>query len=119
MMPSPLALPDRSPPHDLEAEKGVLGSIFLLPDLFDDVLGTGLRVEDFYAPSHGILFAAMGRQRETGEPIDTTLIVERLKACGDFELVGMKAMIEIIQSVPTGHNAVHYAAVVRRHAQSR
>src|SRR5687768_9084101 len=78
---------DRQPPRNLEAERGVLGSILLLPDVCDDV-ALVLRVDDFYDDANRKLYQCMLDMHSSGHRIDTTLLVERLRSCGDLELIG-------------------------------
>ncbi len=104
---------DRRPPCNLEAERGVLGSILLLPIVCDDV-ALILRPEDFYDDSNRTLYAHLREMHDDGRRIDTTLLVERLKNKGDFERVGGAAYVaEVLQSVPTAANAAHYAEIVK------
>ncbi|MGD9722191.1 MAG: replicative DNA helicase [Pirellulales bacterium] len=104
---------DRQPPANLEAERGVLGSILLLPMVCDEV-ALILRPEDFYDTAHRTIYGHMRAMNDEGRRIDTTLLVERLKSCGQFEVVGGAAYLaEILQSVPTAANAVYYAQIVK------
>jgi replicative DNA helicase len=115
----PSEILDRLPPHNLEAERGVLGSILLDPSLCDDVVLV-LRPEDFYADPHRRLFGHMVAMHDEGRRIDATLIVERLKQKGDFEAVGGAAYLaEIIHSVPVAAHALYYANIVRDKAMLR
>ena len=110
---------DRQPPCNLEAERGVLGSILLLPAVCDDV-ALILHAEDFYDPANRALYAHMRAMNDEGRRIDTTLLVERLKNCGDYESVGGAAYLaEILQSVPTAANANYYAEIVKDKATLR
>ena len=110
---------DGTPPHSLEAEKGVLGSILLRPAVSDDIALT-LRPDDFYSPNHRKLYEAMFALHNAGKTVDTTLIVNRLKTSGDFDAMGgMQFLADIAQSVPTHHNAVHYATIVAEKASLR
>jgi hypothetical protein len=79
-------LGDRRPPFDMDAEIGVLGSIFLKPDTCDD-LALLLRPDDFYDDAHRKLFEHMLEMHEQGKKIDITLLVDRLRAAGDYELI--------------------------------
>jgi replicative DNA helicase len=104
---------DRRPPCNLEAERGVLGSILLLPIVCDDV-ALILRAEDFYDDANQAIYAHLREMYDEGRRIDTTLLVERLRSKGDFERVGGAAYLaEILQSVPTAANATHYAEIVK------
>jgi replicative DNA helicase len=104
---------DRRPPCNLEAERGVLGSILLLPIVCDDV-ALILRAEDFYDDANQAIYSHLREMHDEGRRIDTTLLVERLRSKGDFERVGGAAYLaEILQSVPTAANATHYAEIVK------
>ncbi|MEX2140841.1 MAG: replicative DNA helicase [Pirellulales bacterium] len=104
---------DRQPPRNLEAERGVLGSILLLPDCCDDV-ALILRTDDFYDEAHRKLYQCMLDMHTGGQRIDTTLLVERLRTCGDLEIVGgLTYLAEIARAVPNAAHAVYYANIVR------
>ena len=110
---------DRQPPSNLQAERGVLGSILLLPVVCDDV-ALVLRPEDFYDESHRTIYTQMRAMNDEGKRIDTTLLIERLKNIGAYDSVGGAAVLaEILQSVPTAANALHYAEIVRNKATLR
>lgn len=104
---------DRLPPQNLEAERGVLGSLLLDSDMCDEV-ALIIRPEDFYADANEKLFRHIMAMHEEGKRIDTLLLIERLKREGDFEAVGAGAYLaEVAQSVPYAANAGHYARIVR------
>ncbi len=110
---------DRLPPQNLDAEKGVLGSLLLVPEMCDEV-ALIIRAEDFYADANIKLFGHIMALYEEGKRIDTTLLVERLKQEADFEAVGGAAYLaEVAQSVPYAANAVYYARIVRDKATLR
>ncbi len=112
-MKSNAELLDRQPPCNLEAERGVLGSILLLPVVCDDV-ALILRPEDFYSDANRTLYAELRAMHDEGRQIDTTLLVERLKSAGKFESVGGAVYLsEVLQSVPTAANASYYAEIVK------
>lgn len=104
---------DRMPPHDLDAEKGVLGSILLDPELADDV-ALIVRPEDFYSEANEKLFRHLLDMHDGGGRIDTTLLLDRLRSAGDLERTGGAAYLaEIVHAVPYAANAVYYAEIVR------
>jgi len=110
---------DRLPPQNLDAEKGVLGSLLLDPDMCDDV-ALVLRPEDFHADANRKLYGHLLAMHEDGKRIDATLLIERLRSEGDFEAIGGAAYLaEVAQSVPYAANAVHYAEIVRDKATLR
>src|SRR5262245_25012039 len=104
---------DRRPPCNLEAERGVLGSILLLPIVCDDV-ALILHPDDFYDDAHKTLYTHLRSMHDEGRRIDTTLLVERLRGQGDFERIGGAPFLaEVLQSVPTAANATYYAQIVK------
>ncbi len=104
---------DRQPPRNLEAEKGVLGSILLLPDVCDDV-ALVLRADDFYDDANRKLYEHLSAMHEAGQRIDVTLLVDRLRRKGDLELIGgMAYLAEVAGSVPNAAHAVYYSHIVR------
>jgi len=110
---------DRLPPHNLDAEKGVLGSILLDPNLADDV-ALLLRPEDFYAEANQRLYANILAMHDEGGRIDATLLLERLRSSGDLEAVGGAAYLaEVAHAVPYAAHAVYYAEIVRAKATVR
>jgi replicative DNA helicase len=110
---------DRLPPQNLDAEKGVLGSLFLDPSLCDDVAMI-LRPEDFYADANRKLYAHMLAMHDEGGRIDTTLVVEHLVQAGDLEAIGGPAYLaEVVQSVAVPAHAEYYARIVREKAVLR
>jgi replicative DNA helicase len=110
---------DRLPPHNLEAERGVLGSLLLDPDLCDDV-ALLLRAEDFYADANQKIYAHLLAMHDAGNRIDATLLLERLRTAGDLEAIGGTAYLaEVVHSVPYAANAPYYAGIVRDKATLR
>lgn len=107
------------PPQNLEAERGVIGSVWLNPSLCDDV-ALVLRPEDFYADANARLYKRTLELHNEGIRVDTTLLHERLKTAGDLEYIGGVAyMLEVADSVPHAGNASQYAKIVRDKATLR
>jgi replicative DNA helicase len=110
---------DRQPPVDLSAEKGVLGSILLLPEICDE-LALAVGREDFYDEANGLLFGELMAMHDAGKRIDLTLLTNRLKKTEDYERIGGAGYLaELTQSVPHAANALHYAEIVRATATLR
>ena len=65
---------DRLPPQNLDAEKGVLGSLLLDPNLCDDV-ALLVRPDDFYADANQKLYAHLLAMHDQGWRIDATLLL--------------------------------------------
>ncbi len=110
---------DRLPPQNLEAERGVLGSLLLDPQMCDEV-ALELRADDFYADANQKLYRHLLALHDEGKRIDTTLLVERLRQAGELEAVGGTAYVaEVLHSVPYAANVMHYAEIVRQKSTLR
>jgi replicative DNA helicase len=117
--PAVLSIDSRDRPANVDAERGVLGSILLKPDVCDDV-ALILRPEDFADEAHQTLYRHLVDLHDSGKRVDVTIVVERLRTQGDLERVGGAAAIaEIVQSVPHAAHAAHYAQIVRDKAMLR
>jgi replicative DNA helicase len=110
---------DRLPPQNLEAERSLLGSLLLDPQLCDDV-ALVVKADDFYSDANRILYGHIIAMHEDGKRVDSVLLTDRLRQEGSFEAVGGAAYIaEVLQSVPYASNAVYYARIVRDKATLR
>lgn len=110
---------DRQPPHDTNAEIGVLGSLFLLPSGFAEVAMI-VKAEDFWDDAHAKLFRRMAAVHESGKPLDPTIIVAALKTAGEFEVIGGMAYVsKIINAVPNAAHLNYYACIVADKAAKR
>ncbi len=115
----PVDILERSPPLDLTAEMGVLGSVLLNPDVCNDLVLV-IRDEDFYDDAHRMLFTHIHAMHDAGQKIDVTLLVSRLKDAGEFELIGGAAYLgKLANSVPNAAHAVYYAQIVRKKSTMR
>lgn len=109
----------KAPPHDLDAEMGVVGSLLINPNAIYDI-GDTVAEEDFHDPAIGKMFAHLKAMHEAGEKIDVTLFVNRLKSKGDFETIGGAAFIaKVGRSVANAAHALHYANIVATNATKR
>jgi replicative DNA helicase len=110
---------DRQPPQSLEAERAVIGSLLLLPEVCDEV-ALIVRPEDFYDTAHRAIFSHMLVLHEDGRQIDPTLLSQRLKDAGQYEFVGGAAyLLELTQEVTTAAHAEYYARIIRDKAVLR
>jgi replicative DNA helicase len=96
----------------------VIGSVLLLPAVLFDVASI-VDAGDFYDPAHAQIFAAIRHLRDSGRPIDPTLLVNRLKETGEFDSIGPAYLSKVLNCVPNAAHAVYYAEIVARHALSR
>jgi replicative DNA helicase len=110
---------DRLPPHNLEAEQSALGSMLLDRDAIIRV-ETILRPEDFYQPSHGVIYQAMRDLYNRREPTDILTLSDELSRRGQLDQVGGLAYLTgLIESVPTAVHVEYYSKIVERTATMR
>jgi len=110
---------DRVPPHNLEAEESVLGSMILSHPAVA-VAQEMLRPEDFYKDSHRKIYHALVELYAQGSSTDPVVLAEELKSRGILESVGDKAYIHtLVDTVPNPLNIKHYAQIVRDMAVRR
>jgi replicative DNA helicase len=103
----------RVPPHDLDAERAVIGAMLVSETAIAHV-AERLSPEDYYSEVHRIIYGAMMRLYSRGEPIDQLTLTNELRSVGDFDKVGGRAYVfQIVESVPTAANAGRYAEIVR------
>jgi replicative DNA helicase len=106
-------LDERDRPANVDAERAILGSILLKPDVCDDI-ALVIRVEDFFDEAHQILYRHLLELHDSGKRVDATIVLERLRTKGDLERIGgAVALSEVIESVPHAAHAAHYAQIVR------
>ena len=103
---------DRSPPQNLEAERAVLGSILLLPEVFDEV-ALVVHPSDFASEANRTIYEHLLAMHDAGKRVDPMLLVESLRSAEQYEKVGGAAYLaEIGRQVPTAAHAEYYAHIV-------
>src|SRR5579859_5734123 len=109
------------PPHNLEAEKSVLGAVLLDErHLYPLLIEEHVRPEHFYREQHGAVFAAMIELYNADRKIDHLTVAETLRDHGKLEQVGgAEAIDELAGWVPTAGHARDYGRIVRDHARLR
>ncbi len=102
------------PPHSIEAERSVLGSMFLDPKAVFIALER-LTAEDFYAKRNQLVFEAMGELSETGKPIDTVTVVDWLERRGLLTDADDTIYIaDLAGSVPSAASVQYYVDIVEQ-----
>ena len=107
------------PPHDLAAERALLGAMLLTSAAVADAveLTSGA---DCYRPAHSHTFDAVVGLYGAGEPVDTVTVAAELQRAGLLDAVGGPgALVEMQASTPVAGNAAHYARIVAKHATLR
>jgi replicative DNA helicase len=111
--------PGRVPPHNLDAERSLLGGILLDNDALGDCSAL-VRPEDFYVPAYCKVWGAMVALDARGQPVDRVTVIEELRRNNELREAGGAEMVEELdKSVPIAANLLHYARIVADKAQAR
>ncbi|MCX7955511.1 MAG: replicative DNA helicase [Patescibacteria group bacterium] len=103
------------PPHDIEAERSVLGAILIDSEAMS-LVAEFLRPEHFYTPEHKIIFSCMMILYEKQQPIDIVTIQDELKKTDSLKKIGGKTYLaDLINTVPTSANIEQYGMIVKDH----
>jgi replicative DNA helicase len=107
-------LPSRIPPHNLDAERAVLGAVLLegretLPRVIEV-----LRPSDFYTEAHRSIYNTMLRLFDRGEPVDLITLSEELRRGDQLEFVGGPAALALlVEQASIAAHLISYAQIVR------
>jgi replicative DNA helicase len=103
----------RVPPHNLDAEKSVLGGVLLEDKAISRVLDI-LRPEDFYHENHMKIFSAMIDLFNKNEPVDIVTLSDVLKKKEKLDDAGGLAYLtSLVDDIPTAANIQYYAKIVK------
>ncbi|MFI0718890.1 DnaB-like helicase N-terminal domain-containing protein [Streptomyces sp. NPDC021224] len=104
--------PERTPPHDLDAEQSLLGACMYSAHALGEVMEI-VQPDDFYRPSHGVILAAMAAMHTAGQPVDPITLGKYLADQGLSSTTGGSAYL--FQLVNVGQmvaNAGYHAEIV-------
>jgi replicative DNA helicase len=118
-MPEAVAAPERTLPHNLEAEKSVLGAVLIQNEAFNYAAEI-LQARDFFRDAHRRIFEKMERLSERSDAIDLVTLKEELIRAGELEEVGGPAYLaSLIDGVPRSTNVEYYARIVKEKSTLR
>ena len=110
---------DRTLPHNLEAEKCVLGAVLINNHAFNQASEV-LTSEDFFRDAHRRIYEKMIALSERSEPIDLVTLKDELIRSGDLDEVGGPAYISALtDGVPRSANVEYYAKIVKEKSTLR
>ena len=109
----------RIPPHSVESEQSILGSIILDKDAIITVAET-INPSDFYKEAHKIIYESMLRLNSNNEPIDLITLIEELRKEGHLDNIGgISYLTSLSTIVPTTSNVRYYANIVKEKSVMR
>jgi len=107
------------PPHDLEAEQAIIGSMLTDKDAVISAIEV-LKEEDFYREDNKVIYSAILNLYNRAEPIDIITVKAELESMGKFEKVGgLEYLAELPEKVPTTANAMKYIKIVEEKSTLR
>ncbi len=99
-------------PHDLEAERSLLGAMLISKAVCNEVLSSA-NGNDFYLDSHRILFDTMVEVSRKNMPIDVTTITSTLIDKKLLDKVGgVEYLLQLSESVPTIAHSEYYLKIL-------
>jgi replicative DNA helicase len=105
---------DKLPPHDIDAEEAVIGSL-LLDGTTIHKIATLLQASDFYSERNSLIYGACLALYERDEAIDQITVAQELDRKGNLEKCGGAAYLShLIANCPTSLDIEHYAQIVHR-----
>ena len=94
-------------PHDRDAERAVLGAIFIDPEAIADASAV-VQPEDFYERANQIVFQAMLDLSDRGDAIDTLTLQDELNKRNQLEDIGgIGYVIQLVMATPTAAHVTY------------
>lgn len=107
------------PPHSVEAEQSLIGGL-MLDKLAIDKVADVVSAADFYRKDHRVVFSAIMRLAEQGEPCDVVTVSEHLENRAELDAAGgLEYLATLANETPGAANARAYANIVRERAVLR
>jgi replicative DNA helicase len=114
-----VATAERTLPHNLEAERSVLGAILVHNDAFN-LAAQVIDSQDFYRDAHRRIFDRMVALNERHDAIDFVTLKEELSRNGELDEVGGPAYVaSLADGVPRATNVEYYARIVKEKSTLR
>jgi len=111
---------EKLPPHAMEAECALLGSMILDWQVIGEVVQILRGSDDFYAQKHAAIYHVLVELYDRSQSLDMVQLTQRLRDLGQLEQVGgVEYLLELAESVPSAASAAHYARIVRDKALLR
>ncbi|MDQ7821873.1 MAG: replicative DNA helicase [Candidatus Eremiobacteraeota bacterium] len=108
---------DRVPPQNLDAETSALGACLIEKEALARVAEILPDPADFYRTAHQVIYNAILKLYERGEPVDLITLTNELRNSSKLDEVGGVAYLTfLIDSVPTAANAEYYSTIIKEKA---
>lgn len=102
-------------PHDLGAEKALLGCLLIDNSSADEISDVGMTQEDFYHPQYGLIYQAIADLHMESLPVDIVTVASKLNDHGKLEKIGgQTALVAICDDIGSAANVEYYARQVKQ-----
>ena len=106
-------------PHNLEAERALIGGIFYNQELFEEIKDI-VSAEDFYKIEHSDIFKAMTKVYSTSKGIDVILIDEEIKKSNlNNKDKILEILNDILDEITSSYNLLEYANLIKEKSMLR
>jgi len=110
---------EKLPPHDIEAEEAVIGSLLIDPEAILKV-AVSLKAEDFFSETNRLIYQACFSLYQRNEAINQITAAHELMRQDKLEQIGGAAFLShLISNVPTSLHVEYYAQIVSNAAVMR
>jgi replicative DNA helicase len=110
---------EKLPPHDIEAEEAVIGSLLIDPDAILKIAAS-LKPEDFFSETNRTIYQACFSLYQRNDAINQITVAHELMRQDKLEQVGGAAFLShLISNVPTSLHVEYYAQIVSDTAMMR
>ena len=110
---------NKVPPHDIEAEQAVIGSMLTDKEAVISAI-EALTPDDFYREDNKIIYSAILNLYNKGEAIDIITLKSELSSMGKLEAVGgLEYLAELPEKVPTTANVEKYINIIEEKSTLR
>ncbi|MCP3428181.1 replicative DNA helicase [Opacimonas viscosa] len=107
------------PPHSIEAEQSVIGSMLIEPDTWDKVAEIVIE-SDFYNRSHQVIYRAILKLLAQNQPVDVITVSELLEQNDELgDAGGFAYLADLAKNTPSAANVVSYAKIIKERAITR
>jgi len=110
---------EKLPPHDIEAEEAVIGSLLIDPEAILKI-AVSLKAEDFFSETNRVIYQACLALYQRNEAINQITVAHELMRQDNLEQIGGAAFLShLISNVPTSLHVEYYAQIVSNAAVMR
>jgi replicative DNA helicase len=102
-------------PHDISAEKALLGCLLIDQSSLDEISDVGITAEDFYHPQFGVIYQAIKDLQHESMPIDIVTVSSKLNNHGKLEKIGgQTTLLNICEEIGSSANIEFYARLIKQ-----